>query len=390
MLRRILNTEHSDFNLFHKKTLQEFYIGVYNKFNNDSFFSSEEFETIKSNDKKRLSRVNYVPKYLNLVINEKSEFKKIELNTAEKGFIVNLKKYSDVKNYMLSQFGAKSRSKINSNLKRLELCFNISYKFYYGSISKKEYDFLFKNLYSLIKKRFLEINKEHQAIKKWKQYVDSIYHMVLNKSASIFVIYDDEKPIDICISYHFDNVVFNEIRSFDIDYSKFRLGYVDIYKQLEWCFEQGFDIFDLGMGELRYKKEWCNVVYPFEHHVVFNKKKIINYLLIVITKIYVSISKKIFEFKKKYITKENIKNKFNIKNRYIVDDIYLEKFNSEKNTYLELDIEAENNKHLRKCFYEFLYLNKNLKASTKIFKNISNNKYIIKGNKKIKEIELVA
>ncbi|WNH10233.1 GNAT family N-acetyltransferase [Thalassobellus suaedae] len=280
MLRRLLNTEHSNFCLFQKQALQEFYKGVYNNHNNNSY-TSGIFEIIKRNPKKRLFRVNFIPQYFNLVIKDNSNLKKTRLNSVEKGFLVNLKNYTNVNSYMLSQFSAKSRTKIRSNLKRLELCFNITYKFYYGSISKKDYEFLFKNLETLINTRFLEINKEHQALKNWKQYRNNVYDMVLNKSASIFVIYDDDKPIDICISYHFENITINHIRSFDIDYSKFRLGYLDIYKQLEWSFEKGFEIFDLGMGKLRYKEEWCNEIYTFNHHIIFNRRKVLNYLLLV-------------------------------------------------------------------------------------------------------------
>ncbi|MFI1771284.1 GNAT family N-acetyltransferase [Thalassobellus citreus] len=386
MLKKILSTEHFQFRLFEKRGLQEFYKGVYNHHNKDSFLSKDEFKIIKKTSNQRLSRVNFVPPYLNLAIDESSKLKKIEINSIDKGYLANLKKHSSIEEYLLSQFSAKNRTKIRSNVKRLELCFNISYRFYYGNIQKKDYDFLFKNLYSLINTRFTEINKEHQALKTWDKYKESVYKMILNKSASIFVIYDDEKPIDICINYHFDNVFLNHIRSFDIDYSKFRLGYIDIYKQIEWCFENGFGIFDLDMGTLRYKKEWCNEVYTFKHHIIFNKKNILNHILVALTKTYTSMTKKIFQIKS--TKKKAPHNKIETDKKYSLQNITLENFNTNIENYTELDIESEKNKHLRSYFYDFLYLTKNSKISTKIYNDYSTNKYIFKGKNKIQELEL--
>ncbi len=67
----------------------------------------------------------------------------------------------------------------------------------------------------------------------------------------------------------------NLIRSYDIDYSKFNLGYIDIIKQLEWCFKNNYKAFDLSRGFMRYKREWCNVTYQFNCHILYKKKNLL-------------------------------------------------------------------------------------------------------------------
>ena len=74
----------------------------------------------------------------------------------------------------------------------------------------------------LIQSRFDQKDAIHVALSNWNFYKESVFEMVLEKNASIFVIYDEDEPINICISYHFQNVTFSSIKSYDINYSKFR------------------------------------------------------------------------------------------------------------------------------------------------------------------------
>ena len=64
-------------------------------------------------------------------------------------------------------------------------------------------------------------------------------------------------------------------------------------------------------------------------------------------------------------------------------------FNLEITNCLEINIEAENHKLIRRHFYSFLYINQDLKSTVKVFKKISEESYIIKGSKKIQELKLI-
>ena len=73
------------------------------------------------------------------------------------------------------------------------------------------------------------------------------------------------------IKKNFKLLLFGYISSYDIDYYKFGLGNLLIYKQLDWCIENGYNHFDMGWGDLKYKKWWSNNIYQFNHHIVFPK-----------------------------------------------------------------------------------------------------------------------
>ena len=304
-----------------------------------------------------------------------------------KAFLAHLEDYDSLEAYLKKQFGAKSRSKIRAYKKRLETCFKVRYKMFYGDISKKDYDFLFEHFLTMIKRRFEQRGDTHGDLKIWALIRNTTYGMILNKKASLFVIYDDEKPIDICLNYHFLNVLNNSIRSFDIDYSKFRLGHIDIYKQLEWCFENNHTIFDLSYGDLDYKRKWCNTIYEFEQHVVFPKKKLSKklqaYIIIQLLKLKASLDKRkeAFPFRKvkSLILQKNTSIKNSTENPFeIKDNIEL----SENLLVSIIDINTDEYSFLRKPTYDFLYLNFESSNNISVYKiKGEENTFLIKGAK---------
>ena len=53
-------------------------------------------------------------------------------------------------------------------------------------------------------------------------YRDVALPMILEKKASLFVVYEDSNPIALRLNYFSENTLFHAITTFDIDYSKFR------------------------------------------------------------------------------------------------------------------------------------------------------------------------
>ena len=95
--------------------------------------------------------------------------------------------------------------------------------------------------------------------------------MIQSKQASLFVIYDNKKPISITLRFHSNKIIFDTITVFDIDYQKFRLGSLSIIKMLDWAFKNNFKIFDLCKGHLDYKEKWSNIRYSVDNHIIYNK-----------------------------------------------------------------------------------------------------------------------
>lgn len=376
---------------FSNKSVYPFYEKVYNKTNGECLLNRTPVST-KFEDK--IYVVNHIPPYLDLKINTSnvsySCFKTHYLN----GFLVNLEDYDSVTAYMKEQFGAKSRSKMRAYLKRLETCFPIRYKMFYGNISKKEYDFLFERFLLMIKRRFSQRMDTHEAMKNWDYLKKTTYSRILEKEASLFVIYDAEKPIDICLNYHYQNIFYDSIRSYDIDYSKFRLGHIDILKQLEWCLENDYTIFDLSYGDLDYKRKWCNTVYEFEQHVLFPKNSLLKrvsaffILQLIILKGYLKKKKVHVLFKKvKSILKRNpekiteyLEPRFDV--IPISENPLFEKVD-------EIDINKEEHAPLRKEVYDFQYTQFEASRDIKVYKIIDHkDSYLIYGNKNSRKIVL--
>lgn len=176
-----------------------------------------------------------------------------------------------VDDYLNNQFKSKYRSIIRRYVKRLESCFQIEYKLFYGEISEEQYHFLMNCIHQMILRRFKQRREQHKALKDWKEIYNDSLSMILQKKASLFVIYDGENPIEISLNYHFDKILFSSISSYDIDYAKFGLGHVEIYKQLEWCINNDYEIFEMGVGGTNYKRRWSNFIYRFQNHVTYVK-----------------------------------------------------------------------------------------------------------------------
>jgi len=288
--------------------------------------------------------------------------------------------------------GSKSRSQLRRRINRLEACFKIKYTFYFGEISKEKYDFLFNKLELLIERRFRQRGDIYSLKSKWESIKENSYELILEKKASLFVIYDGEKPIDICLSYHFQNVMHHLIRSYDIDYSKFWIGQVDILKQIEWCFVKGIKIFDLMWGELIYKTRWCNVISEYEHYFIYKNnhrlKKPFVRLMIKLYKINDFLKQKnIHQFPYKLRVAFSKKNQsMHTEKEYAFKIVNIVKMPL-NDIIVKIDINSEEYAFLRKPTYDFQYLNFEASDTISVFKmNNECNSYIIKGKKREQKI----
>ncbi len=195
-----------------------------------------------------------------------------------RGFLMDLTKQVDTDDYLTACFGKSTRSRFRKYQKRLELCFDIRYCMYYGEMEKAEYNRVFDCLRLMLQRRFDQKKVVNGELEKMDYYRQITYQRILNREASIFVIYDGDKPIDININYIRNQLVFAYMNGYDIDYSKFNLGMIDLIKLLEWSYEQGFHAIDLLKGDFEYKRRWSNHIYHHESHFVYNPDSVFSYL----------------------------------------------------------------------------------------------------------------
>lgn len=371
------------FDFFEKRSIHPFYQSIFNK-TNGKLLANDISPLGNLAD---LTEIKLIPPYLQPNYNDLTLSMNICKIYRIQGYMANLNGFSDLDHYMAAKMSAKHRSKIRNRVRRLEKCFNISYKIYFGEITKKEYDNLFERFESLIKRRFAQRGETHQSINNWGVYKKTTYQLVLEKKASLFVIYNRNKPIDICLNYHYQNIVNHSIRSYDIDYSKFNLGNIDIYKQLEWCFENNFKIFDLRWGDLEYKQRWCNEIYLYEHHLFYNKNynpgSPLAYLIVNLYKLKDFIKNKIrIPFLRKLISFFKIKqDQTNNMSNYTIEKTDVRDIR-QTDDFIEINLNTEEYAFLRKPTYDFQFGFSEATKDIGVYKlALENESYIIIGKK---------
>jgi arginyl-tRNA--protein-N-Asp/Glu arginylyltransferase len=216
-----------------------------------------------------LSAVNNIPGYYRLTY-KKDMGLIVKKYPWLQGFAICLDNYASVDQYMAACFNKKVRGNIKRCLRRLENCYDISYACYYGEIEEDLCKSLLDRLYDMIIARFLERQERSATLEHWEQIKSTLYPWILSKKASLYVISQAGTPICISISYHYGSTLFYYVTSYDIAYSKFSLGNIMIYKQLEKCFKEGgYRFIEMGWGYMDYKRRWCNRTHTFERHLIY-------------------------------------------------------------------------------------------------------------------------
>lgn len=362
---------------------------IYNKISNDKNAVFDNKKPSDFNFKNQILKIKDVPDYLKI----EASTKKVSIKKVKtlKGHLVELSDFQNLNDYLKHNFSAKSRSNFRRYENRLETCFNIKYVAYYGHIEKEEYNRLFIVLKDLLLRRFNEKQEKNYELQHLGEFQDVIYDMLLQKKASLFVIYHSNKPISIRINMHRNILSYYIISGYDIDYSKFHLGTIDMMKNIKWCINNNFEIYDLLKGYDYYKTKWATKSHYYYNHVAYNSNKAntlilgnyitfkekIKYTFYSILKKYNLISK--FKKAKKYI--------FGMRSTFSNNHVSLnisELKNKITSKVVKIDIEKNNEyAFLRKPIYDFLFLNNCALNSITIYKLVDfSNKFLIKSKDK--------
>lgn len=220
------------------------------------------------------SQVMDLPDYLQLTISGHRKalaFKKIAL---DQGYLVDLKRFDGIEDLLAKHLNRNTRKNLRAKIKKLNLNHDITYKFYYGAIEREQYDFLFEECHRLMKARFDQKSIHNRYLLNWDFYHKLFYPKILSKEASMTVIYDGAKPITITLNFHKQDLVLSFIQIFDIDYSRYTMGDVAMYKNLEWSYASDFTIWDVSKGKTPNKERWCNYQYRYECHIFYDSSSV--------------------------------------------------------------------------------------------------------------------
>ena len=313
------------FELAFNKNLPGFYSQVSQVSDEDILLTSKSEENPQLLNK--IKMVYDIPLYLKVNKKDLNPFLGFKSVIQHKGYCIDLNGYNNIESYLKDRFSRSSRQLLRAGKKRLETCFDITYKMYFGAIEKQHYDTLFNRFYKMLKLRAEEKGINNRNLNLWPLYTDRVYNMILNKEASLFVIYDGNEVINISLNMHIKNSVFLFITTYNIDYSKFRIGHTNWMMQLDWFIKNKVKTIDFSKGNIAYKKRWANTEYDFEYHLFYRNTSLI-------------IKIKVFWLLKKLQLKQILRNR-NINTYY----------------YAVLGWFHGNNKRLKKPNYQLVSLN---------------------------------
>ncbi|NJX15174.1 GNAT family N-acetyltransferase [Tamlana crocina] len=360
-------TEHNEVPLFYKTLIYSCNNSVYYK-HNQSCTETENPVSIK------LFPLYLKPEFRD---NPSFEVKKVPQKKIT-GYAIDLKNTNNIDGFLTQEYSKSFRANIRRLKKRFEDCFTVSYKMFFGSISKEDYNFYMGELHKMLTIRFDQRNESNDILNNWSFYLESTYKMVLEKKASIFVIYENNIPVHVCINHHFNNILFVSIPSYDIDYSKFALGNISIYKLLEWALKNNYLMVDMAYGTLEYKRRWSNLIYDFEHHIIYDKSKFGQVLAstLEVNKIQLKNILKRYgfdEYVKKLKTLKNRKRTFPEEVSYKIEEVS----ETSTNNLEPIDIYSKEHASIKKIVFEFLYAKKAHIDELKLFKGETPNTFVI-------------
>ncbi len=328
-----------------------------------------------------------VPNYFQFEKTSQKKSIQIKSIATLQGYLIELDRFNTMGDYLKSKLGAKSRSNLRRYQSRLESCFNIRYVVYCGDIEKLEYSRLFMVLKELLIKRFDEKNERNYELPYLNSFEESLYPLLLEKKASMYVIYDGMKPISIRINIFKDNLAYYILSGYDIDYSKFHLGMLDMILNIKWLIENNFEMYDLLKGYESYKKKWYTTSYQNHNLIIyqrFSRISIVHFFKLLINQhlkyrflylvryFHLNSIFKIFKRKLKQVVNSFDNNRVSI----VASDQVLQ------GDLIPINIETDSFSFLRKQVYEFQFENKEASKDTKVF-SFTNlpNYYKIKGEK---------
>ncbi|WP_010517367.1 GNAT family N-acetyltransferase [Croceivirga radicis] len=190
------------------------------------------------------------------------------------GHLVNLYSYQNLSEYLNDQLSKRNIKNLKSKKRKLESLGKIEYKVLSDDLGELEYAKIFNHFKELLSNRFDQKGILNRDLSHWQQLYRFTLPKLCSGEAKMFIIYNNELPICIALNYIVDHVMFSHIQTYDTDYSKYNLGDIHMQFQLEWCFSNNIDIYDVSKGTNPYKEKWCNHRYRLFHEIVYSKKSV--------------------------------------------------------------------------------------------------------------------
>lgn len=386
-------TLHFGIDLLETDEVPLYYNKLYNKITHKQvgIKNSDNLKFLKNN----FFLIDEIPNYLEAEISGKKEGIKLKKINTYEGSLIHLKGYDSLDVYLKGEISTQRRSTLKRCQKRLDLCIKPKYKMYYGEITREEYDTIFSAYKLMLTRRLAQKELYWEELDYWEERYKYTYDLIHKKKASVFVIYQGDKPISIYINSIYKSTLFIDVVTYDIDYSKFKLGFLALVNVIKWSIENHFDLIDMSKGDFYYKERFRNGVYVFQKHLVYDSKNIsiaikANYTYIKLATIYKLLPLlkkwKLHKFYQKYKNnrRKDFFKKFN--EDLVIIEIKKDPGVISYDNLNLINIEEDTYRFLRKPFLDFLFLSFEFIGDILVFENKTENTYLFKGKNKTQSI----
>lgn len=352
-------------NHFYFKFEQEHFVPDYIKEiqfepNNNTIYSNDNATNKSEFD---VYHLQLVPSYLNLKYYEMDGLrKKIIPEHDMAGSGIYLGEHSSLSELVQNQLSKSFRKNLKRALERFEHCFDVKYVMYCGEIEKDNYETLMDKLREMYLLRFEQLGQTHIAVFTWGKFRKICYDLINSRKASLMVIYANNLPVDITLAFHYDKLFFSVVSAYDLNFSKFSLGHISIYKELEWCFEHNFMFYDLGHGaEMPYKQKWVNMEYQFQNQILYKKGSLQGFFGFLFALGYATLKNTLYKYSKLYLWYDKFKHRNTISKSlenisytpYDYTKENIENFNTKGLS--NINVSDMGYEHIQKGINDFLY-----------------------------------
>jgi Acetyltransferase (GNAT) domain len=378
--KKVINFKFIGFVGFVRHKLLPYYINAGENLTSGLFYTLSK--TDNDDFKNNVFLIRDIPSYYNTDELAGSSTLKLKKVFQYEGYKTEMREHDNIEHYTQTIFKSNSRSKLRKNIKRLEACFDVKYVMYHGIISKEDFTVIFNKFYELLERRYANKQESCGELNPilWNYYCELGYAMILEKTASVFVIYNNTDPIGISFNYHFNDILIEGLKVFDIDYYKFNIGHTLVFKLMDWCFSNNVETYDFTYGDFEHKRRWSSSTYQTHHYIFYDSKSIKANLLAIIIANY-------FNYKKTFRDKKLIYKYHKLKYRLSqtklrdskVEASYKAKLESNapfKDEMILIDLYSIEYSSQRKAIYDFLYKHPEPANTYKLFKsNMINDEY---------------
>jgi len=215
-----------------------------------------------------------VPNYLDINNDTGLTTVKVKLIRQYKGYFLDLEPYKVFDDYFNKRFSKNRRSKYRGYLNKLNKTFDVDFKQYTGYIEEDEYYSIMSQFKELLTKRYNKLGLDNDILNKWNFYEDLVYPMIHEKKAMLNVIFLNKKVGAISLTFLSEKSLIGAIKTFDINYSNYNLGNIEMMKLIEFGIDTKIPIFDFSKGDQDYKTRYISDYYHFDCHVLYDSKSL--------------------------------------------------------------------------------------------------------------------